>query len=267
MPADKRQSTEQEKVYLDPFAEELVTDYFQYLREKPRKQSEGKFGFCYVDTPIGTLELRLDALLCMTARMLGLIDGRIPGDKTVITDEVVETSLEVVDRIPKYIVNDLIGMIMEAQFDVHALRKGKPDTWRPLQKRLSSPEGDRFGLKVLSALFEHWGILSLEMDSIRTAFQRIVATKGIVGKPWKMFLNKHFREKKKRGRPRRTDYDLLLARRTANPETQTYGKLIRDMVAAASVPPDVARNRLKSAAAYRRKKHQSRLDQGTPPAR
>src|SRR5262249_27664193 len=152
------------------------------------------FGFCYLDTPLGTLELRIDSLLYMTARMFKLINGR-PDKTTVVTDEVVETSLEVIDRIPTYMVNDLIGMIMESQFDVYARNEGKPEVWRTLQQKLSSAAGDRFGLKLISALFQHWGILSLEMDSIRTVFQRIVATKGIVGKPWKLFLSKHFREK------------------------------------------------------------------------
>jgi len=275
MPADKRHSTKQEKVYLEPFVDELVTAYFQDLREKPRKQSKGKFGFCYVNTPFGTLELRIDSLLYMTAGMLKLIignprralmAGEMPDNMTVVTDWVVETSLEVIDRIPTYMVNDLVGMIMESQFDVYARDEGKPEVWRTLQEKLSSAAGDRFGVNLLSAFFQHWGILSLEMDSLRTVFRRVVATKGIVGKPWKLFLSKHFREKKKRGRPRSTEYDRLLERRTVNPETETYGKLIRDIVAAASVPPDVARNRLKSAAAYRRKKLRSRLDLEAPPA-
>jgi hypothetical protein len=238
-----------------PRATELIREYFQFYRDKPSKQLKGKFGLCYVDTPFGTLEIPLDNLLYATARMLEIINRRKMDDKIEITGDVVHAALDVLARIPAYMANDLVGMILEADFEIYTLNEGKSEAPRILQEQMSSPIGDGFRLRLLRTLFEEGpGTLCLEMDDIRKAFAKVIAKGGKAGRPWKKFLADHFKEKNKPGRPRSTEYDLLLEKRTTNLRMETYGKLVRQLDAAASVPPDVMRNRLKSAAAYRRKK-------------
>jgi hypothetical protein len=254
MGAAKGTTTKRRQFYADPLVIELIHDYFELDQKRPRKQPAGKFGLCYAQTPLGPLEISVDHLLAVTAEALLATEGKRIGDETEITDAVVEASLNILDRIPEYMARDLLGMAMEARVERYAIDLGLPFSQRTLQKRLADPAEELFRMVILKLLFESRGTFSLEMDDIRMAFHSIVSKKGILGKPWRKFLKTELRERKKPGRPRNTDYDLLFNKRTTNPKTETFGRLLRELPSAISVSPDVARNRLKAAAAYRRKK-------------
>jgi hypothetical protein len=234
----------------DAFVVDLIYDYFEENRKRPPRPRGGKFGLCYLETPLGTLEIRIDTLLALMAP----IGGKISGDEIEITDAIVEASVNALDRIPEYMSQDLFGILMEATAERYAMDHGLSFDWRPFQKKLLNPANDRFRITALRRLFEVWSTASLEMDAVRAAFYQIVSKRGSLQQPWKKFVNTHLRNKKKPGRPSNTDYDVLFKKRATNPKTETFGKLVRELTTAASVPPDVARNRLKAAAAYRRKK-------------
>jgi hypothetical protein len=69
-----------------------------------------------------------------------------------ITDRTVHASLEVLDRIPDYMAADLVGMVMEAEFELFAMDEQKPVSWGMLRKRLKDPSEEIFRLVILKTL-------------------------------------------------------------------------------------------------------------------
>jgi hypothetical protein len=232
---------------------EMAELYFEPHRDRPPASPRGTLGFCYIATGIGTLEIHLDTLLALVASMLSTLSPYKPGKITKISEDDVEAAMTIIQRIPDYMANDFIGMTLEASFDQSGRRKKRPTMWRSASARLTGSSGKAFKLKFLNLLFAYPGILALEIDDVRTAFKEVCSKDGAIGPQWEKFVRNHVVNKKGPGRPRNREYDALFEK-YANLATTTYGKLVRELTNPASVTTDVARNRLKSAAAYRRKK-------------
>ena len=108
-------------------------------------------------------------------------------------------------------------------------------------------------LPLLGILLLHQGLVALEVDDVRDALMLAVAPNGPLDKQWKRFLEQNLRKKRSRGRPRNAHYDRLFEKKSANPNLETYGKLIREL-SNSGTDSATLRNRLKAAAAYRKKR-------------
>ena len=72
-------------------------------------------------------------------------------------------------------------------------------------------------------------------------------------KRWREFIQRHFGTQRKRGRRSEELYDLLFKKRVENPSL-SYGKLALEVAKAKKIDFAIAREQLKAAIAYRRKR-------------
>jgi hypothetical protein len=225
-----------------------------------------ELGFCFVKTSLGVLQIDIGWLLLLIG---GILDRKVSKrGKSVeikVTEDVLDATLEVIRAIPRYIHRDMLGMFFEADglvafkaVENPRLRDigiDKPYTVEKICKLLlvHGDKRETVDLRMLGALVST-GLPAFAVPEIEEAFVNAVSERGSVGTgPWRKFIRQHFREKRGRGRRSNQLYDDLFKKRMENPDL-SYGKLAREVAKSKNIEFTIARDQLKAAIAYRRKK-------------
>jgi hypothetical protein len=212
-------------------------EQFKYeLDEEMRDTSR----YCYVKTVLGYLEVDVRSLLYVTARIISRTDV------TEIDEAIIEAAVRAIQRLPDCLLDDLWGLRYEEfvreRFDL-VFHRRTPD-----EKTLKTS-----GLELLELLFRTMGPASLKCNIFRDIFVAIFSSDGDNGQnSWQKLIASEVKVKRRRGRPRKSEYDVIFQERTGG--TESYGKLIRRIRSSDSVSPEVFLNRVKAAVAYRKRK-------------
>jgi hypothetical protein len=224
-----------------------------YRYEQPEELRDGK-GFCYVNTALGYFEIDIFSLLSTTAIFTKRGARVTSGENLEITEEVINAALYVLRRLPSYVMTDLIGIAFEHDSNRNLSKGDHPVTWAELSKLIYNREDHKGDLGLLQAVLKKLGPGSLEMDDLRDGLTLLFSRKGLFGpKAWQKLIKDSLHPRKRRGRPRKTEYDQIFAKQISNSKKETYGKLIRELPNADSETHETLRNRLKVAMAYRKK--------------
>ena len=205
------------------------------LRDTPR--------YCYVKTVLGYLEIDIRNLLYLTASVVS------PNEVTEITEDVLNMALRVVERLPDYLMGDLLGSRYEEVIaQLFHLKVGPPEKPDGLQE--STEEWFRTTRLLLGTV----GPDALEIDLLRRELTRMFSSDGHIGKKaWTRFIESKVRVKRRKGRPRKAEYDLIHElRKGCTPES--YGKLVRQIPSFDNINHADLLNRVKAAESYRKKK-------------
>jgi hypothetical protein len=240
------------------------------LRGEPRIEPlAAELGFCFIETTLGVLQVDVGRLLLLTGSILQhdpKASRKGASIEVELTEDVVDATAEIIKSVPRYIERDLPGMFSEAQFmllanDVENPQLRKIGVHRPytIEKlcKVFFARGEKrriIHLKLLGELLAKQPFITLSIPEIAEAFAWAISEKGPVGpKPWRKFVEQHICEKRARGRRRDKLYDVLFERRTENAGL-SYGKLAREVAKLKNIEFAVARDQVRAAIAYRRKK-------------
>ena len=215
-----------------PFRYELPDEW----RDTPR--------YCYVKTVLGYLEIDIRKLLYLMAYVVS------PDEVTEITEDVLEMALRVVERLPDYLMNDLLGSRHE-----ELLRKRVDLELRPRRDDDQLQVDTEAGIHLVRLLLSKIGPGILEIDLLRHTFTGLFSSRGYVGrKAWTSFVESSVQVKRRKGRPRKSEYDLIYQQRTGG-APESYGKLLRQISSSDTITRDVFLNRAKAAVSYRKRKN------------
>jgi phage protein U len=200
--------------------------------------------YCYVKTNLGYLEIDIRSLLYLTARLI------TPHEVTEITEAVLETALRAIQRLPDYLMHDLVGIgyeeFLRERLDLELHRRKNDDNLHGNKEK---------SIHLFEMLLSNVGPGLLQIDAFRDEFIRLFSGDGYIGKKtWKIFVESKIRVKKRRGRPRKSEYDLIYQQRKEDAQ-ESYGKLLRKISSSESVSHAVLLNRAKAAVAYRKRKN------------
>lgn len=193
---------------------------------------------------LGCLEIDIRNLLYLTARLVS------PNEVTEITEDVLDMALRVVGRLPDYLMNDLIGSRYEEligeRLDLELHPRKDDDQMQENREK---------GIRLLELLLRNVGPGLLEIDPFRREFISLFSSDGYVGrKAWTSFIESKVRVKRRKGRPRKHEYDLIYQQRTGcTPES--YGKLLRRIAGSDTLNYADVLNRAKAAVSYRKRKN------------
>jgi len=215
---------------------------FEQFRYELPEEMRDTTRYCYVETVLGYLEVDVRSLLYLTARFIS------PNHVTEIDEAVIETALRVIQRLPDRLLDDLVGLgyeeFVRERFDL---------VFRPREPNEKKLEINEHGIELGKLLFRRMGPGSLRCDIFRDMFIAMFSSDGYNGHNlWQKLIKSEIKAKRRRGRPRKSEYDALYQERTAG--TESYGKLIRRIRSSDSVSPEVFLNRVKAAVAYRKRK-------------
>jgi hypothetical protein len=227
--------------------------FAQFKYELPEELRDTR-KYCYVRTALGYLEIDVMSLLCLTARLVNPRVVNKSDGKVEITDEIVSSAVEVIQRLPEYLLNDLVGIAFE-EFFCHHYREGlQGKRWPEISRRLYDRKKQTGNLGSLQMILTEFGSGSLEIDDVRDAFTALFSRRGYAGeKPWKTFVKGTIRTKRRPGRPRKSEYDWIYQQRASKPEAESYGKLVKQILSSDPETTAVKLNRAKAAVAYRKR--------------
>jgi hypothetical protein len=197
-----------------------------------------------VKTALGYLEIDIRRLLFLTAHLVS------PSEVTEITENVLDMAVRVVKRLPYYLMNDLLGSrceeLIRPHFEFEIYRRQPNDGLK---------ENKEKAIRLLEILLSGVGPFLLEIDAFRHEFNKLFSPDGYIGeKAWTSFIKSKVRVKRRKGRPRKPEYDLIFqARSGITPES--YGKLLRRLTDLDAVNHADALNRAKAAVSYRKRKN------------
>jgi len=268
-PGNKKRPKPSLRTSGDAFFKQKAINAFRAFQDEPYLEPISELGFCFVKTTLGVLQVDIGWLLMLIAGILQSHSHLLEQDTVEIemTDDVLDATVEVLKSVPRYIEADLLGMYGEAGFLVRA--KALKNT-RHLDKPLTHEQALRIllntgekreivNVKFLGDLLAAWP-QALLWPQVLDAFMTTVSERGHVGtKPWRKFIERHFDKKPKRGRRSEELYDTLFKKRLENPGL-SYGKLAREVAKVKNIEFTLAREQLKAAIAYRRKKQLASSD-------
>lgn len=236
---------------------------FKSFRENPHHMPISELGYCFVKTGLGVLQVDVGWLLILVGGILQRSkqkSGEV--EEIELTEDVLDASVEVLRAIPRYVDADEPGMFFEADFFVRtkSLERGKIPFDNPFTIgqvfQLMLAKGEKreiINLKFLGSLLAGWPH-ALLLPEVAEAFMTTISEQGQVGtKAWGKFLDKHFHQARRRGRRREALYDSLFKKRLEDP-TLSYGKLALEVSRVRKIDLNTAREQLKAAIAYRRRK-------------
>lgn len=215
---------------------------FVYGQPEECRDSPRRF---YVRTILGYLEVDLLSLLYLTAR---IVHRR---DVTEIDESVLDTAFRLVEQLPEYLEQDILGMacqeIVREDFDLEITLRRRTEG----DQKTSSESG----IRLFELLFRRMGPAILESDRFRKVFIGLFSSEG-GRKAWNGFVKSKVRIEKRPGRPRKEEYDLIYQQRKGEAPV-SYGKLIRRISNKDSDTANTLLNRAKAAVAYRKRQDQS----------
>jgi hypothetical protein len=235
---------------------------FRAFRDQPYKRPFApELGFCFVKTTLGVLQIDVGWLLTLVGGIVDPSQTKTKDGTTEVqlTDVALEAALEVVSSVGRYVERDLLGMFYEAEFVIkrhqikHVLPIDRPYTLNKMVEfLLSSKERRRIaGWKVLAALLSEPSIPFLLVPGVIEALVAALSERDLPR--WRQFVSRYFGDQQKRGRRAEKLYDVLFARRVENPGL-SYGKLALEVAKTKNIEFTVAREQVKAAIAYRRKR-------------
>jgi hypothetical protein len=213
----------------------------------------GPLGSAQIDLGWCTLQVELKFVLYLAATAPSNWRGRF---RNVLIDRrVVDRAVSIIQRFPGYIKNDLVGLWEDSRFEKY-VRSDEAESLSRLMTERSSQFSDLATLSdrvfLLSEMIFH-GPRWLEVDKARQVFNKLLFTPGKGQEGWLHFIRTTLLPKKKRGRPRNSEYDRIFQMRESDPLKLSYGKLARQTASFDSSHPEITRNRLRAALAQRRK--------------
>jgi hypothetical protein len=235
---------------------------FSAFRGEPyKKPFVPELGFCFIRTTLGVLQIDVGWLLTLVGGIADPSQTKTERGTTEVqlTDDALEAALEVVRSIDRYIQRDLLGMFFEAEFVInrkrikHALPIDKPYTLnKVVEFLLSSQERRRIaGWEALAGLLNEPSVPVLLVPGVIEALVAAISERDVPR--WRQFVSRYFGAQQKPGRRAEKLYDVLFARKMENPAL-SYGKLALEVAKAKNIEFTVAREQVKAAIAYRRKK-------------
>jgi hypothetical protein len=250
------------------FVGKAIKAFSSFQDEPYLRPTAPELGFCFVKTPLGVLQIDIGWLLMLVGHIIS--DGKVHEEgkrvEIELTDDILDATVEIVRAVPRYIERDLLGMYFEAEGLVRfktelnpRLREigiDKPYTVEKLCKLLfvHGEKREIIDLTLLGKLLTTPDLAGMSVPEIMEAFVGAISEQGPVGaKPWRKFVEQHFRKKQGKGRRRQELYDVLFKKRTENPGL-SYGRLAREVAKSKNIEFSVARDQVKAAIAYRRKK-------------
>jgi hypothetical protein len=251
------------------FVDKAIKAFSAFQDELSLKPTAPELGFCSVRTVLGVLQIDIGWLLVLIAGILHDDAGVIRKGASIeikLTEDVLDAAVETVRAIPRYIDRDVLGMYFEANAmlatkhvenpRLHEIGLDRPYTFEKLSKLLFA-HGDKRKIIHLEFLGQLLGTADpavFSIPEIMDAFIRAISEDGPVGMGrWRKFIEQNFRKKRGPGRRSEELYDKLFKERSENPGL-TYGKLAREVAKLKNIEFGVARDQLKAAIAYRRKK-------------
>jgi hypothetical protein len=252
------------------FVKKAVKAFSEFQDEPYLKPTSPELGFCFVKTTLGVLQIDIGWLLMLIPGIvrhdINPSEGQGESWEIELTEDDLHETLATIRAIPRYIERDLLGMYIEAIVmhrakdaenpRLHEIGLDKPYTIEKICKLLFE-HGDKrtiVDLELLGQILATGEPTVFSIPEIMDAFLRAISEDGPVGTAsWRKFLEQNFRKKRRRGRQREELYDKLFKRRSEDPAL-TYGKLAAEVAKLKNIEFRVARDQLKAAIAYRRKK-------------
>jgi hypothetical protein len=238
---------------------------FKSFCRKPARKASGPMGIGYVDLGTATLQVDLGFILGLAAGPMKYKRAYLTRKEVTIDRAAVDRAASLLQRYPKYIENDLEGIRLEIDLEERFKAIDHKDAqafYRALEgtnlSKFSDPEILQDKLSLLSKIASY-GDRWLEVDHTRKTFEGFIRSGGKFEKQWAKFLRASVLPKKKPGRPRNNDYDRFFQLRAGNPTKFTYGKLAQMVANFDAAQTSLIRNRLRAAAAQRRKHPQKNL--------
>ncbi|PYT60631.1 MAG: hypothetical protein DMG35_10835 [Acidobacteria bacterium] len=252
------------RVSADRFFTSKAAEAFSRFQDKPPLEAISELGFCFVKTTLGYLQVDIGWLLILVGGILQVEkhQRKQPMAQIELTDDVLDATVEVLRAVNRYTQVDLLGMYFEAGFLVKAktleetrLPFGKPYTVEKLLTlMLSKKEKHEMGsLEFFADLLGAWPGALLLPEVLEMFIQTTAEQGPEQTKRWREFIQRHFGTQRKRGRRSEELYDLLFKKRVENPSL-SYGKLALEVAKAKKIDFAIAREQLKAAIAYRRKR-------------
>jgi hypothetical protein len=237
---------------------------FAAFQDKPPLKPISELGFCFVKTTLGYLQVDVGWLLMLIGGILESEKHQAKPEVVEIelTDDVLDATVEVLRSVRRYIQVDLLGMYIEAELLVRAksiklthLPLDRPYTVEKLLTFMLSKreKHENATLKFLGDFLAAWPPALLLPEVLETFISAISKQDPTGTKRWRELIQRLFGTKPRRGRRSEELYDILFKKRLENPGL-SYGKLAIDVAKAKNIEFTVAREQLKAAIAYRRKK-------------